>query len=279
MKRVFCIGNGESRRGVNLDSLRPYGKIYGCNALYRDYKPDVLVAVDQGIIHEIYHSGYAYENECYFRNWHKHDERNYNLSVYGSEDKNEIDYINSLNLLESNKRLKSRKFVMGGPALFNFAKQIRKDPSKLKQYQNSFKTKISWLHEDKVKSIKEVQGGKDLGWAAGPTAIWLAIKNEQPNQVYLIGHDLNSKTNMINNLYKGTENYSPANHKETPSSNWLIQLNALINENPDIAFYKVNREPLDNNCKVNRQQPQLRGHKNLVYTTYEQLQRSIDNKW
>ena len=40
MKRVFCIGNGESRRGVNLDLLRPYGKIYGCNALYRDYKPD-----------------------------------------------------------------------------------------------------------------------------------------------------------------------------------------------------------------------------------------------
>ena len=70
MKRVFCLGNGESRKDVNLDALKPHGKIYGCNALYREYTPDVLVAVDQGIIHEIYHSGYAFKNECYFRNWH-----------------------------------------------------------------------------------------------------------------------------------------------------------------------------------------------------------------
>ena len=56
----------------------------------------------------------------------------------------------------------------------------------------------------------------------------------------------------------------------------MIQLNALIRENPDIAFYKVNREPINNNCKVNRQQPQLRGHKNLVYITYDDLQKNID---
>ena len=62
MKRVFCLGNGESRKDVNIDALKPHGKIYGCNALYREYTPDVLVAVDQGITHEIYHSGYAYEN-------------------------------------------------------------------------------------------------------------------------------------------------------------------------------------------------------------------------
>ena len=41
MKRVFCLGNGESRKGVNLDILKQHGKIYGCNALYRDYTPDV----------------------------------------------------------------------------------------------------------------------------------------------------------------------------------------------------------------------------------------------
>ena len=47
MKRVFCVGNGESRRNVNLEVLRKFGKIYGCNAMYRDFTPDVLVAVDQ----------------------------------------------------------------------------------------------------------------------------------------------------------------------------------------------------------------------------------------
>ena len=29
--RVFCIGNGESRKDFDLETLRPHGKIYGCN--------------------------------------------------------------------------------------------------------------------------------------------------------------------------------------------------------------------------------------------------------
>ena len=37
MKRVFCLGNGESRKDVNLSALKAHGKIYGCNALYRDF--------------------------------------------------------------------------------------------------------------------------------------------------------------------------------------------------------------------------------------------------
>ena len=56
MSRVFCIGNGESRKGLDLESLRPLGKIYGCNALYRDFAPDVLTAVDHGIMHDKFHA-------------------------------------------------------------------------------------------------------------------------------------------------------------------------------------------------------------------------------
>lgn len=280
MKRVFCIGNGESRRNVNLDALRKFGKIYGCNAMYRDYTPDVLVAVDQGIIHEIYQSGYAYAHECYFRNWYIQESKNFNLSVYGTNDETMVKYIESLNLLKTNERGRSNKFVCGGSALLSFAKQIKKDPSKLEEYRRTFVQKVSWVRDDdKVQSIKDVQGGKDLGWAAGPTAVWLAIKNEEPQQVYLLGHDLNSDTNNINNLYKGTINYNPINHKPTPSVNWFIQLQALMNENPDIAFYKVNKEPIDNNSKVNRMHPQFNKFKNLTYITYEQLQNSIDKKW
>ena len=71
MKRVFCIGNGTSRQRFDLEQLRPHGKIYGCNALYRDFRPDVLISVDNGIMHEIYQSGFAKEVECWFRNWTK----------------------------------------------------------------------------------------------------------------------------------------------------------------------------------------------------------------
>ena len=58
MNRVFCIGNGESRKHLDLETLRPHGKIYGCNALYRDFKPDYilpdyLVAIDPLLIEEI----------------------------------------------------------------------------------------------------------------------------------------------------------------------------------------------------------------------------------
>ena len=49
MSNIFLIGNGESRKGFNLDTLKPHGKIYGCNALYREFTPDVLVSVDHGI--------------------------------------------------------------------------------------------------------------------------------------------------------------------------------------------------------------------------------------
>ena len=66
VKRVFCIGNGESRQGFDLEKLRPHGKIYGCNAIYRDFMPDVLTAVDHGIMNEIYHAGIAQKIPCYF---------------------------------------------------------------------------------------------------------------------------------------------------------------------------------------------------------------------
>jgi len=54
----FLIGNGESRRPFNLNALRGIGPIYGCNALYREFSPDVLVARDKGIIEEILSSSY-----------------------------------------------------------------------------------------------------------------------------------------------------------------------------------------------------------------------------
>lgn len=53
MKRAFIIGNGPSRKGFNLDILKGHGTIYGCNALYRDFDPDYLVAIDEDIIKEI----------------------------------------------------------------------------------------------------------------------------------------------------------------------------------------------------------------------------------
>lgn len=57
MKTAFIIGNGTSRKGFDLTRLKPYGTVFGCNALYRDFPdnsiPDFLVSIDDGIITEI----------------------------------------------------------------------------------------------------------------------------------------------------------------------------------------------------------------------------------
>ena len=45
------IGNGESRKDLNVDNLN--GTTYGCNAIYRDYYTDYLFNKDKPIQHEI----------------------------------------------------------------------------------------------------------------------------------------------------------------------------------------------------------------------------------
>tara|TARA_Y100001937_G_scaffold114000_1_gene163264 strand:+ start:2000 stop:2737 length:738 start_codon:yes stop_codon:yes gene_type:complete len=43
---AYCIGNGPSRKGFDLNTLKATGQTYGCNALYRDFIPDFIFSVD-----------------------------------------------------------------------------------------------------------------------------------------------------------------------------------------------------------------------------------------
>ena len=43
---AYIIGNGPSRKGFDLNSLKTTGQTYGCNALYRDFIPDYIFSVD-----------------------------------------------------------------------------------------------------------------------------------------------------------------------------------------------------------------------------------------
>lgn len=71
---AVVIGNGINRLGIDLQNLKkPSGLLgsrtvqtYGCNALYRDFTPDFLVAVgNNGIVDEIAERGYTNENIVY----------------------------------------------------------------------------------------------------------------------------------------------------------------------------------------------------------------------
>lgn len=67
MAQAFVLGNGVSRQGIDLQQLQIRGPIYGCNALYRDFEPNVLVATDRAIAEHIQHSGYALTRSFYTR--------------------------------------------------------------------------------------------------------------------------------------------------------------------------------------------------------------------
>ena len=67
MSTAFVLGNGRSRLSINLESLRSRGKIYGCNGIYREFTPDVLVATDRPIATAIEESGYPLRNLFYTR--------------------------------------------------------------------------------------------------------------------------------------------------------------------------------------------------------------------
>lgn len=65
MKRSFVFGNGRTRLNIDFDEVKPYGSIYACNAVYRDYKPDYLVAVDAKMITEIAEAHYQNRNQVW----------------------------------------------------------------------------------------------------------------------------------------------------------------------------------------------------------------------
>lgn len=67
MQPAFVLGNGKSRKNLDLLLVREYGPIYGCNALYREFTPDCLVATDAPIASEIQHSGYSSTNRFHTR--------------------------------------------------------------------------------------------------------------------------------------------------------------------------------------------------------------------
>lgn len=56
-ENIFLLGNGESRKGIDLEGLRKHGTIIGCNALYRDFMPDILICVDQKMVREVKDAG------------------------------------------------------------------------------------------------------------------------------------------------------------------------------------------------------------------------------
>ena len=79
---VFVIGNGTSRTGIDLSILQKYGAIYACNAVYREFDPDYLVAVDVKMILEINRAKYQYKNPNVWTNKNRAYESMHRLNFF-----------------------------------------------------------------------------------------------------------------------------------------------------------------------------------------------------
>jgi len=80
MKRSFVFGNGRTRLNMGFDEVKPYGLIYACNAVYREFNPDYLVAVDSKMVNEINESKYQLTNQVwtnYIPSYKKYEKFNY----------------------------------------------------------------------------------------------------------------------------------------------------------------------------------------------------------
>lgn len=62
---MIVLGNGETRSTINVDSL--VGPKIGCNAIYRDYRVDHLVCVDQRMLIEAIEADYNQHCKIYTR--------------------------------------------------------------------------------------------------------------------------------------------------------------------------------------------------------------------
>ena len=78
---AFVLGNGQSRLNLNLNELKTQGTIYGCNALYREFEPDFLVAVDTKMVNEIIASGY-HKNHSVWTNPNKGITSKSNINLF-----------------------------------------------------------------------------------------------------------------------------------------------------------------------------------------------------
>lgn len=67
MTVAFVLGNGQSRTALDLLALSRLAPVYGCNALFRQFEPAVLISTDALISQAIQESGYSATNVHYTR--------------------------------------------------------------------------------------------------------------------------------------------------------------------------------------------------------------------
>ena len=245
--KSLIYGNGESRQVWDITKSYKEFTTWGCNAIYRDAIVDNLVAIDYGVQQEIYESGYAEINQCYFADWAVLEDfdpeflkMNYTPMDIHETEKGDI----ASCVVQGKERETAEKNY---EEMMNQFPHLDKEDCKNKCYTN-VGLYITWLKEnDKVEYIEYPRE-----WCAGATAIHLSCQ-EGADEIYMLGFDLSKYDEPINNIYKGTDNYLSETSKGFNVDSWTKQLIQTFKDFPETQFYWVvdsEKESLDcNNVK------------------------------
>lgn len=113
-------------------------------------------------------------------------------------------------------------------------------------------TRLEWYERYKsflhVRTVPELpyegnqRWDEPFQWGSGPYAVLLAAKMCENKEVKILGFDLYSKTNTINNIYKDTENYDSSVKKPVDPRYWIHQIGMVFSYFPNVLF-KIYQEP------------------------------------
>ena len=235
MNKHIVYGNGESRPRKPI--IGGDFTTWGCNAIYRDFVVDNLVSVDYNMQQEIYESNYAMKNKCWFTDW----------EVIPSGFDPSLLLVNNDAPVYETAKLNRKSCVVQGKDANMVQKKIEEvlihnpqlDPEDFKKKAMfNVGVYITWVDEynDKVINIDYPKG-----WSAGNTALYLACKHGA-KEVYMLGFDGSSYSEPLNNVYKGSKNYLPADSRGYNTINWDNQFKLVQRDFPNVKFTKVGTE-------------------------------------
>ena len=230
MKHVL-IGNGESRKWY-CPSHQMFGvpvTTWGCNAIYRNGKVDNLVAVDYGMQQEIYDSGY--DGACHFANWSVLPSSVADMMFMGYDipeafvhrSKNRTDncVISGKDPVTLKERIEAAIQMFPSLDMKDLQMKLEKDVG----------VWITYVREDD--NIKTID--LPVGWSAGNTALHLACQ-QGAKEIYILGFDLSSYDEPLNNMYKGTDNYLSSDARGFNPVNWQNQMQTVFRECKYVQF-------------------------------------------
>ena len=267
--KSLVIGNGESRswfKPCHQTIMDEEVITWGCNAIYRDGPHCVhnLVAMDYAMQQEIYDSGWALENpefgdihNVYFANW----------SVVPSEvaDAMLMGFDIPETFIHRSKNRTDQCVISGkDPATLH-----EKVEAAIRQFphldMNDLKLKMEKDVGIWITYVNEDDNITDVGnsvLSTGNMALLLACHVHGAKEIYMLGYDLSSYDEPLNNIYKGTDNYLPATAKGFNPINWTNQMNELFDKYKNITFYWVD---------CNRALTKTKEFDNIIYLTKEEL--------